>query len=239
MKTYHIQPYLTEQNLKGVLEFIFDDCNIQSQVTLKKDSYNKEIYDFESIKSFRVDYLIETPNHGTYIIEFNGQQHYTKTERIMRDCDLKSLCKNNDFILIEIPYFVQLTNEIIYRLFDDNFYNHYMKNKKITTEYTSGFHEKNIVYPYDFCFLGLQRFIQDYMFLFDDKIIKEEILDDKNKPYKHGEDVFYSFQPIGSCKLKDMSKLFFNVTQDYDNQQLIQITDLILDPEDTYNFQMA
>lgn len=41
MKTYHIKPYLTEKNLKNVLEFIFDECNIQSQVTLKKDTSKK------------------------------------------------------------------------------------------------------------------------------------------------------------------------------------------------------
>ena len=51
------------------------------------------------------------------IIEFDGVQHFTKPDRIMQDDINQKIYEDNGFTVIRIPYFIQLTNDVVKKLF--------------------------------------------------------------------------------------------------------------------------
>lgn len=51
------------------------------------------------------------------IIEFDGMQHYTNPDCIQKDIENISLYESAGYQVIRIPYFVQLTNEVVKVLF--------------------------------------------------------------------------------------------------------------------------
>lgn len=143
--TLNIVPYLSETNLYTVLSFAFDDATItrQNRITIND-------------KVFIIDYTVKFPDNKLMFVEFNGYHHYTTTKAIMRDYTLRDYCFTNDIILVEIPYFVQL--------FTHNFSKYFHRElvgKNITTNQPSGFIVSKIVLPYDYCPLGIDRFLND------------------------------------------------------------------------------
>jgi len=95
---------------------------------------------------FRIDALM-------LIIEFDGYQHYTTPSVIVRDMLKDDLYRKMGYHVIHIPYFIQMSTEIIKILF----------NKEISVEqqYPHGFHDKSAIIPAAFCTLGLNRFKKD------------------------------------------------------------------------------
>lgn len=51
------------------------------------------------------------------IIEFDGVQHYQKPDRIKKDDENELVYKDNGYKVIRIPYFIQLTNNVVKKLF--------------------------------------------------------------------------------------------------------------------------
>jgi len=148
MKTHTITPYLNEKNLKDVLEFVFE-TEIRPQTK------------FKFFRTFRVDYSFVLPhNNQTVFVEFNGPRHYTNTNNICRDYQIRDFCKFENIRLVEIPYFVQLNNYSIPQYFGWDV-EQYLEDKEVITPIESGFHEKKIVLPWDFCISGLMRFEKD------------------------------------------------------------------------------
>ena len=74
-----------------------------------------------------VDFSVQYKNKQ-YWIEYNGEQHYTWCQhfqflekfegQLKRDSNIRNYCKNNDIILIEIPY-KYYTKESVWKLLDD------------------------------------------------------------------------------------------------------------------------
>lgn len=66
-------------------------------------------------KRIRPDYRCESLK---LIIEFDGLQHYTNPGRIRADKENDMVYENLGYKVVRIPYFIQLTNEVIEQLFD-------------------------------------------------------------------------------------------------------------------------
>lgn len=64
----------------------------------------------------RPDYRSETLR---LIVEFDGVQHYTSPERIRRDFFNTEKYNRLGYKVVRIPYFIQLTNAVVKKLFKD------------------------------------------------------------------------------------------------------------------------
>lgn len=51
------------------------------------------------------------------IVEFDGVQHYQNPDAILRDMNNQKIYESFDYKVVRIPYFVQLTNEVVFALF--------------------------------------------------------------------------------------------------------------------------
>lgn len=63
----------------------------------------------------RPDYLCESKH---IIIEFDGLQHYQKPDRIKTDEENEKIYQDAGYTVIRIPYFIQLTNDVVRQMFD-------------------------------------------------------------------------------------------------------------------------
>ncbi len=129
--------YLTEKSLGEYLKLIFNVDFI----------HNKRFKHYK----FRPDYV----NHELKIVvEFDGYHHYQNSDRILKDYENENIMRSFGYKIVRIPYFIQLTKKVVSKLFDveieDDFY-----------QYPQGFIDKKCLKPYDFCFLGLERFKKD------------------------------------------------------------------------------
>lgn len=103
--------------------------------------------------NFRPDFVLPDFN---LIVEFDGFLHYTKANIILADYKKDSLYKKYGFKVIRIPYFIQLDSYVIKKLFKK-----YTNNSTSFNNFPHGFIDKKVVYPADFCSLGIKRFIKD------------------------------------------------------------------------------
>lgn len=143
--TLSISPWLTEINLEDVIKFIF---NIIPERQF-------------SIGRLRIDYKFEVDGK-IIMVEYNGPHHYQKTKTICRDNYIRKYCKDNGYILIEIPYFIQLTPDNLLHYFSgiDRF-SEYIDGKDIVFGVPSGFISEDTVLPCDFCLIGLSRYMRE------------------------------------------------------------------------------
>lgn len=118
--------YTTEQSIKDVVLYAYN--------LLPNDLIHNKQISINSFK-FRPDYHFYFESK-LYIIEFQGYQHYTTPEVQYRDDIKRKLCLKNNYIFIEIPYFIQLNNETFKIFFNRdtdykfNFYPHGFINKQ-------------------------------------------------------------------------------------------------------------
>jgi hypothetical protein len=101
-------------------------------------------------KMLRPDYRFEELK---LIVEFDGDSHYCKASRVLKDRD-----KDDDYMALgyrvyRIPYFVQMTSEILYELFE--------VRVDFEQRYPHGFIDKKAVLPADYCELGIGSFKRD------------------------------------------------------------------------------
>ena len=99
------------------------------------------------------------------VVEFDGYAHYTSSKRIVSDRLKDNLCLKSGYNVVRIPYFVQLSKNVIHGLFNLNI--------EFEQAYPHGFIDSKCILPADFCHLGAQRFLNDLETFRD---IKEEIL---------------------------------------------------------------
>jgi len=112
----------------------FLETSVYRWLEENKIEYKKEVYlksdVFSSREFIRVDIEIENFNGVRYYIECNGEQHYrlksaaylsgkgnqsaeeNYRNQVQRDSDLRKYCKENNIILIEIPYTFETYNRI-------------------------------------------------------------------------------------------------------------------------------
>ena len=66
------------------------------------------------IKNTRPDYRSESLK---LIIEFNGLDHYTKPNIILKDIEKEKMYKDMGYKVVQIPFFIQLTNQAVEKMF--------------------------------------------------------------------------------------------------------------------------
>ena len=112
------------------------------------------------------------------IIEFDGDSHYCKTQRIKSDVE-----KDEDYTLlgyrvVRIPYFIQITSQVLKYIFDENI--------MFKQRYPNGFIDLKATLPADYCELGVKLFKKDLL-RFD--YHAEEIINSLNDKIKEKRDV--------------------------------------------------
>ena len=170
MKQTIIESYLTQQKLEEILK------NEDSLVFLEKE------FPVPGTR-LRFDFLVRFKDSQTTIaVEFNGYQHYTDAKAIHRDAKKHLIAREQGFVLVNIPYFVQMTNES---------FEHYFGCKPLTDiiqNYPHGFIDNKAVLPANFCEVGVDRFGNE-LFLLPDPIknqvwksLSDKILVNKMEP---------------------------------------------------------
>lgn len=147
--------YLTESKLEEYIKKIYPNTEWV---------HDKRFIDY----AFRPDYV----NHDLKIIvEFDGYLHYTKATTIKRDIKKDRICTSLGYDIIRVPYFVQMSTEVIKHLFN--------KDIQVVQEYEHGFisDDKTLILPCDFCELGIKKFEDDlerFSYIKDDIILSLE-----------------------------------------------------------------
>ncbi len=150
--------YLTEQNLKTILD------------TIKPNNefiHDKAVPNAQN-RRMRPDFRCEELK---LIIEFDGDSHYCKSDRILKDRAKDNDYQSLGYRVVRIPYFIQMSKPLLKIIFDED-----IEFKQV---YPNGFIDKKAVLPADYCELGLELFLED---LERFSYCKDEIIDSlKNK----------------------------------------------------------
>ena len=158
------------------------------------DEYLKELFPKESWihdKAFgkrldginhriRPDYLCEKLK---IIVEFDGIDHYRKPSQILKDQNNTETYQNNGFKVIRIPYFIQLTNEVVETLFGIKHKNN-LFNPNIPSLSSKGSHS-----PAYLCPAGLKRMAKEYKMFPQQYKINVDSLKKENQPFLTGVDL--------------------------------------------------
>lgn len=144
--------------------------------------YNKCFYYYDDGKRKHLipDYRCEELK---LVVEFDGKLHYTDHNTIMRDVRNEKIYKKEGYTVIRIPYFIQLTNDVVNTLFkqfskflsvneplfNPNISSLYGECEGFGPAYTcaSGFKRmvkvlKQFPQQYELLVTSLKRFVDDY-----------------------------------------------------------------------------
>jgi hypothetical protein len=102
---------------------------------------------------FRPDFRSESHK---LIVEFDGDQHYQRAGRVLGDASRDAVFAGAGYEVIRIPYFVQLTEPVIGLLFGE-----LVKNCSPWKDFPHGFVDERVIFPADFCEIGVARFRED------------------------------------------------------------------------------
>jgi hypothetical protein len=102
---------------------------------------------------FRPDYRSERLH---LIVEFDGDQHYCHARHVLEDTQRDATLIEAGYRIIRIPYFVQLHPAVIEDLFGQLIADH-----SSFKDFPHGFIADTVVFPADFCELGIERFRHD------------------------------------------------------------------------------
>lgn len=141
-----IEGFLTEEKLSRFILFLQNYIPGKITILDKKDLI---------FGRFRCDMGFKYENEN-YIVEFDGSHHYSDINTIERDIRKDKILLENNFNIIRIPYFVQLTTETFKFYFPQ-----ITENVNITLNYPHGFIDKNALPPSGYCHLGEKRFIRE------------------------------------------------------------------------------
>ena len=151
MKETIVEGYLTQQKLEEILK------NEESLVFFERE------FPVPGTK-MHFDFVVGFKNSKTvFAVEFNGYQHYTDAKTVHRDARKHLIAEEQGFVLVNIPYFVQMTNES---------FAYYFGGRPVTDivqNYPHGFIDKKAVLPANFCEVGVDRFGTE-LFLLPDSI---------------------------------------------------------------------
>ena len=175
-------PYLTEGALGAFLKEIYPNNTF---------IHNRKIKDCP--ENFRPDY--HCPELGI-AVEFDGYQHYTLAKNILKDQHKDIIYRKLGYKIIRIPYYIQLSDDIIYKLFNVKIQ---IKDQVLRSiqSYPQGFVSDNVILPSDFCFNGVKRFVAElkYFDMAIDEIAKslEKKVDDNSW---HSDNVIPQYRPL-------------------------------------------
>jgi|SRR5271165_3646990 len=102
-------------------------------------------------RRFRPDYRSEKHR---LIVEFDGDQHYRSAKHVIEDKERDRILSDAGYRVIRIPYFVQMTEPVIGGLFGNC-----IANRAPFKDFRHGFVADTVVFPADFCELGVARFL--------------------------------------------------------------------------------
>ena len=89
------------------------------------------------------------------IVEFDGYQHYCQIDTIFKDRLKDSVYTSMGYRIIRIPYFVQLTSDVVAHYFG-------ISDVDMQVNFPHGFIvDKGEKLPAEFCSLGIARFINE------------------------------------------------------------------------------
>ena len=130
-----------EENLQNTLKELFPEKTILKNKSIKVEN-----------KVFRPDYSIPDIKIA---IDFQGDYHYLKSKVVYNDSMRRTIFERNFWRFIEIPYFVQLTKDVIEYLFGD------LVDKKLIKDFSNGF-PHGFIHPAsgsfgNFCLKGLEK----------------------------------------------------------------------------------
>lgn len=144
-----IMSYLTEKHLKVILD--------SSPYTFV---HNKG---FPKDKSYRPDFRCD---ELMLIIEFDGYRHYNNLYTQLRDRNKDMLYEEENYKVVRIPYFIQLTEEVYEQLFVEHGYDLQIDRGLLINDYPHGFHDPKALRPTDFNIYGMSRFMKEMSFTF-------------------------------------------------------------------------
>lgn len=90
------------------------------------------------------------------IVEFDGLQHYTSPTHILRDFENTKYYEEIGYTVVRIPYFVQLTNEVVKQLFGVSV------NEELFPEGIPSLGPKGENTPAFLCSRGIKRMAMEY-----------------------------------------------------------------------------
>jgi len=102
---------------------------------------------------FRPDYRSEKHK---LIVEFDGDQHYRSAKHVIEDKLRDQILTDAGYLMIRIPYFIQMTEPVIGLLFGDR-----IARRDPFKDFPHGFIADTVVFPADFCEVGVTRFLDD------------------------------------------------------------------------------
>lgn len=132
--------YLTEKNLGLILDEICPNNDFIHDKSVEGSKNKRRRPDYQS-------------KERMLIIEFDGDSHYCKAQRIKSDVE-----KDNDYIslgyrIFRIPYFIQITSPVLKAMLDENI--------EFKQRYPNGFIDPKAILPADYCELGIDLFKKD------------------------------------------------------------------------------
>lgn len=137
--------------------------------------HNQRIPNSERL--FRPDYRSKTLN---LIVEFDGLQHYTRPDIILKDDEKTNFYQNQGYKVVRIPYFIQLTNKVIKQLFGQDV-DEQMFNEAIPS---LGIKSKNT--PAYLCGAGITRMQNEFKKFPEQLKINIEALEKENNEFLTG-----------------------------------------------------
>lgn len=148
--------------------------------------------------SIRPDYRNEELK---LIVEFDGLQHYTKLDTILKDISNTHIYQNDGYKVVRIPYFVQLTNEVVEKLF----------RRKVDVELFDpsipSFSVEAAVTPAYVTPLGLRRMAEYFTILPEQYDVNAEYLAKADDDYKTG--LSFLIREIEYLKKADKEEFIF------------------------------
>jgi len=130
----------------------------------------------EKIRS-RPDYRSEKLK---LIIEFDGLQHYTKPDIILKDQRLSEVYTRLGYKVVRIPYFIQLTNKAVKTLFGIDV------PEKLFDESISSLGIQGLNTPAYLCPAGVKRMAEEFKRFPEQYKTNIDFLKKQNDPYRSG-----------------------------------------------------
>ena len=132
--------YLTEKNLGLILNELFPENDFIHDKSVAKSKNKRR----------RPDYRSE---ERMLIIEFDGDSHYCKSQRIKADIEKDKDYSSLGYKIFRIPYFIQITTPLLKDIFSEDI--------QFDQRYPIGFNDKKAMLPADYCELGVELFKKD------------------------------------------------------------------------------
>lgn len=130
------------------------------------------------------------------IIEFDGLQHYTKPDIIVKDYRLTEAYQKLGYKVVRIPYFIQLTNKAVKTFFGVNV------SEKLFDEKISSLGINGLNTPAYLCPAGVKRMAEEFKNFPEQYITNIKFLKNQNDPYRTGveflEEEYYKIKKVSN-----------------------------------------